>query len=106
MIFDRLAAGASLSSLAGEPGFPGVATICRWLARREDFRSLYQLACRLRAEALADEAVAIADGCADRGLTAAGIAHAKLRINVRRHRAAVLAPRKFGRKAVRLTPRA
>jgi hypothetical protein len=60
-ICDRLANGESLRAICADPGMPAKATVCRWLARNQEFRRSYAFARRCRAEEMMDEIMEIAD---------------------------------------------
>jgi hypothetical protein len=106
----RIAAGEAVRAIAQTPGMPASSTIYLWLNTQEDFRLLHAAACEERADALAEEMVAIADDCSgdwkaggkdgkERVFDRENLARAKLRIETRRWRAARLAPRKYGDRA-------
>ena len=87
----RVAAGASMNQIAQDHGVPGIMAIYSWLAEHEEFRTLYRAACDARADRLADEATAIADD------PDGDLLRDRLRVDVRKWRAAVMAPRRYGR---------
>ena len=103
LICARMAEGESLLRICRTPGMPACASVFRWLGKREAFRRMYADAADRRAESLADEALEIADGAlVDDGQTAPSrerLHWAKLRIDVRKWRVAILAPKVFGKDA-------
>ncbi len=105
-VCSRIANGESLKALCRRPGMPAIATIHLWLTRHEAFRRMHQAACEARADVLVEEMLAIADDSsgdfkpartgAAPALDRENLQRAKLRIEVRRWRAARLAPHKYG----------
>jgi hypothetical protein len=99
----RIAAGESLRALAADRSLPSVQTIYNWLASSEEFRLAYQGACDVRAEALLEEGLEIADDdAADLIEDADGtlrpnpvaVRRARLRLEARKAFAARTAPRR------------
>jgi hypothetical protein len=74
-ICNRLVNGESLRAICADPAMPAKATVCRWLARNQEFRRSYAIARECQAEDFADAILEIADGCSD-------IRHARRRIGV------------------------
>lgn len=104
-ILDRMAGGESLRTICADKGMPNRSTVFRWLEADEAFRARYALAMDARADALAEEILAIADdGRNDTYVDAEGkrvvdwdhIQRSKLRVDARRWMAAKLAPKKYG----------
>ena len=105
-VCSRIADGESLRALCRRPGMPTLATIHQWLSRHEAFRRMHQAACEARADVLVEEMLAIADDSsgdvrrakpgAAPTLDRENLQRAKLRIEVRRWRAARLAPHRYG----------
>jgi hypothetical protein len=98
-----LAEGRSLGSICKDKGMPTEQTTYRWLAKSAEFQARYALARRLQAEALLDEILDIADDARNDWIEKNGrwvansenIRRAKARIDVRKWRAGILAPRKY-----------
>ncbi|MCJ2065860.1 terminase small subunit protein [Methylobacterium sp. J-088] len=103
-ICDRLAAGRSLRLICQDADVPSRDTVRRWLRDRLAFRARYAQSCELRADALADEALAIADdssrdyrsGPSGLVLDADRLRRDRLRIDARKFSAARMAPRRYG----------
>jgi hypothetical protein len=85
----RLINRESLRSICADPRMPAKATVCRWLARNQEFRRWYALARACQFEDFADEILEIADECSD-------IRHARHRIGALRLAIARMTPRKYG----------
>ncbi len=100
-VLRRIAEGESLSAICGpkrKKGMPGRLTVYAWLSRYPKFRQAYLLARMAQSELYADEMVAIADGGEeDRKLEIGRVRRDRLRVEVRRWRAAVLAPEVYAR---------
>jgi hypothetical protein len=60
-ICDLLAEGKTLRAICADPGMPAKATVCRWLARDQEFRRCYVLARSWSADWLLGEMIVIAD---------------------------------------------
>lgn len=84
-----LAEGLPLARVCRKRGMPPLAAVLGWLQSEADFRQQYQLARSVQLDSLAEDMVAIAD--AAQGLDNAGVAAAKLRVEVRKWRAVQLA---------------
>ncbi|NLR74221.1 terminase small subunit-like protein [Leeia aquatica] len=84
-----LAEGLPLARVCRKRGLPALAVVLGWLQSEAEFRQQYQLARSVQLDALAEDMVEIAD--AAQGLDNAGVAAAKLRVEVRKWRAAQLA---------------
>jgi hypothetical protein len=107
-ICTRIAEGESLRSVCKDEHMPHKATVCRWLALHEDFRTRYALAHDWQAELLAEEILEIADDASkdwkliERDgevrwvLDQDNIQRARLRIDARKWMLARLAPKKYG----------
>lgn len=61
LICERLSEGESLRTICIDEWMPDKATVFRWLAKRDDFATIYARAREVQAEVLADELVEIAD---------------------------------------------
>ena len=85
----RLVNRESLRSICADPRMPAKATVCRWLARNQEFRRWYALARACQVQDFADEMLEIADHCSD-------IRHARHRIGALRLAMARMTPRKYG----------
>jgi hypothetical protein len=108
-ICDRLIGGESLRAICADPRMPAKATVCRWLARNQEFRHAYALAREFQAENFAHEILKIADDSSGdyiKKTTADGkvvwvedkenIARCRLQIKTRKWVLARMAPRKYG----------
>lgn len=60
-ICERMSGGESLRTICNADEMPNRATVFRWLAKHEEFATIYARACEVRAEVLADEILDIAD---------------------------------------------
>jgi hypothetical protein len=85
----RLINRESLRSICADPRMPAKATVCRWLARHQEFRRRYALARAFQVEDFADEILEIADHCGD-------IRSARHRIGALKLAIARMTPRKYG----------
>ena len=85
----RLINRESLRSICADPRMPAKATVCRWLARNQEFRRWYALARAFQLEDFANEMLEIADHCSD-------IGHARQRIGALKLAVARMTPRKYG----------
>lgn len=108
-ICGRIVSGEALTKICGDDAMPGVSTVYRWIAEREDFRDMYTRAREDQADTLADEVLAIADedpalSIQERGgesvtvVDGAAVQHQRLRIDARKWVAAKLKPKKYGDK--------
>lgn len=104
-ILERMAGGESLRAICADKGMPHRATVFRWIEADEAFRARYGLAMDARADALAEEILAIADdGHNDTYVDDKGnrivdhdhIQRSKLRCDARKWLASKLAPKKYG----------
>jgi hypothetical protein len=57
----RIAAGESMDDLGEDPQLPAKMSLYNWLDEHEHFRRRYGAACEMRADLMAEEALAIAD---------------------------------------------
>jgi hypothetical protein len=111
-ICERLIEGESLRTICAGDDMPGKATVCRWLAKYDEFRDQYARAREMQADILADETLDIADDgrndwmekqSAD-GQTVGwqvngeAIGRSKLRVEARRWYAGKLAPKRYSDK--------
>ncbi|MGH7093924.1 MAG: helix-turn-helix domain-containing protein [Stellaceae bacterium] len=69
-------------------------TVRSWIERNADFAAAFEIASRLRVDAMVDEMVALSDAAA--GLDAAGVQAARLAVDTRRWLAAKLLPGRYG----------
>jgi len=79
----------SLRSICADPRMPSRATVCRWLARHQEFRRLHALARACQLQAFANEMLEIADHCSD-------LRYARHRIGALKLAIARMTPRKYG----------
>ncbi len=105
----RLAEGESLRAVCLDPAMPDKTTILRWLAdeTKAEFRTQYAHARDMRADALFDEALEIADDASgdwtEDGNGKAVLDHehvqrSRLRVDTRKWAAGKLAPKRYGDK--------
>jgi hypothetical protein len=107
-ICNRLVNGESLRAICADPAMPAKATVCRWLARNQEFRRRYALARECQAEDMVDEILEIADGSSGDYVKKIGIdgkvtwvvdrehlARCRLRISTRKRILARMTPRKY-----------
>jgi hypothetical protein len=110
-ICDRLADGESLRAICASAGMPNKATVLRWIGRHEEFREQYAWAREEQADDILKEVIGIADdssgdyvektlpdGKVVMALNEENIRRARLRINTRFKTAALLAPKKYGKR--------
>jgi hypothetical protein len=110
-ICDRLADGESLRAICASAGMPDKATVLRWIGRHEEFREQYALAREEQTDDILKGVIEIADDSSgdyvektlpDRKvvmvLNEENIRRARLRINARFKTAALLAPKKYGKR--------
>jgi hypothetical protein len=104
-ICKRIMAGASMGELGADPALPSTVTLYNWLATNREFRGRYAAACEMRADDLADEALAIVDDCGrdlirrpDGRLAPnpAAVDRARLMFECRKWRVARLEPYRYG----------
>jgi hypothetical protein len=62
-VCEALAEGKSVRTICRQPWAPDMRTIFRWLDRFDEFRQQYARACEMRADAIFEEALEIADTC-------------------------------------------
>lgn len=104
-----IAEGQSLRSICKLEGMPVRATIHNWLLERPDFAAQYEVAQSLRADALFDECLEIADdasrdavtktrpdGSTYKGFDFDHIARSRLRVDTRKWVCGRMAPKKYG----------
>ena len=107
IICERLAEGETLRSVCRDEAMPDKATVLRWLAdkAKTDFRDQYVRAREMQADALFDEALAIADdGSGDWITDKSGkkvldhehVQRSRLRVDTRKWAAGKLAPKRYG----------
>ena len=80
----RLINRESLRSICADPRMPAKATVCRWLARNQEFRRWYALARAWQVEDFANEILEIVDDCKRHRIGALRLAIARM------------TPRKYG----------
>jgi hypothetical protein len=112
-ICERLMAGASMKELGEDRRLPATMTLYAWLGSNQEFKDKYAAACEIRAEALADEAGAIADDASNdlipgpdgRLVPNHGAIHrARLMVDYRKWRCAKLNPTRYGLRPGPRTP--
>jgi hypothetical protein len=95
-ICDQMWRGRFLTVICSDPDMPDRRTVLNWAERYPDFRAAYQRARMALGDAVAEEAIAIADDNSDDVLDGlsnpAAVARAKLRCDVRRWIAAKFNP--------------
>lgn len=102
----RLAQGRSMRSVCNDDGMPDKATICRWLAKHEDFRDQYAACAEMRADLIFEETLDIADDGTNDVRTVGDkevvdydhIQRSKLRVDTRKWFLSKLQPKKYGEK--------
>ena len=101
-IATRISAGETLRAICREPGMPAWRTVYDWINQHQDFAARIAQARELGHDAIAEEAMAIADSpmpSTDSGATDSGaVAHAKLRVETRLKLLAKWSPKKYGDK--------
>lgn len=102
-IGDRLIDGISLSKICTEPGMPSMRTVLRWLAKHEEFRTLYSVARQLQADLFFEEVLQIADGAAkdlvnDPTRDWRKLQADRIRMDARKWVLARMSPQKYGKK--------
>lgn len=101
--------GETLRQIAAREGYPHKATIIRWLARHQEFRTMYAEARDVQADVMADDIMEISDnalndwmererqsGEVDIVLNDEAIQRSRLRIDTRKWLMAKMAPKKYG----------
>ena len=105
----RLAEGETLRAVCRDASMPDKSTVLRWLAddSKAAFRDQYARAREMQADALFDEALAIADDVADDWITTQDgkkvldhehVTRSRLRVDTRKWAAGKLAPKRYGDK--------
>ncbi len=106
-------AGASMAEVKLCRELPSYATIYTWIGQDPAFRARYQAACEVRAEVLAEQVLEIADdGAGDwvdgarggRVVDREHIQRSKVRIEARKWRIAMIAPKTHGLKRLASEP--
>ncbi len=103
-ICERIASGESLRAICREEGMPSFQTVLRWAQEdRDGFRVRYALAMDLRAQAMAEELLELADaapgsatGAPGTGEATARVQAEKLRVDARKWLLARMAPKRYG----------
>ena len=111
ILCQRLAEGRSLNSISTDDDMPSKATVLRWLAIHEPFRSQYADARVLQADAIFDECLDIVDDARNDWMERVNkngetevvpnpeaTARSRLRLDARKWMAGKLAPKKYGEK--------
>jgi len=86
----RLAAGESIRSICRDPAMPGTSTVMRWKEDDASFRARYAYSREAGLDAMAEEALAIADD------TSGDPARDRLRVDTRKWLLSKMAPRRYG----------
>lgn len=101
-IVTRIAAGETLRAICREEGMPSWQAVYQWIEKYEEFARRIAHAREVGHDAIAEQALAIADapvGSTDNGSTDTGaVAHAKLRVETRLKLLAKWSPKKYGDK--------
>lgn len=108
-ICDWVAAGGTLRAFCRQEGMPRWRTVYDWISAREDFRTRMELARELGADAIAEEALAIADTPQIGEIETQGpegkitrredmLGHRKLQVETRLKLLAKWHPKKYGEK--------
>jgi hypothetical protein len=101
----RIIAGASVGSLAADRRLPSTGTLYNWLETNAEFRGRYAAACEVRAELLADEAMALVEDAWRRAKSGPGgaldpdpgaIGWVRLKFAALRWRVARMSPGRYG----------
>ncbi len=95
-ICEMIASGISLRKVCKKNKMPHIATVMRWLLKKENkgFREQYELACNTRAELMFDELEEIADTKDDKESPN----RSRLRVDTRKWYLSKVLPKKFGDK--------
>ncbi|MBL0935522.1 MAG: terminase small subunit protein [Rhizobiaceae bacterium] len=111
-ICERLTQGESLRAICRDDDMPHAGTVCRWLAKHDDFREQYSHAREAQAELMADELVEIADDGSNDWMerkdaegeligwreNGEALRRSALRVDTRKWIASRLLPKKYGDK--------
>jgi hypothetical protein len=114
-ICDRLANGESMRSICRDPEMPAISSIFKWLREEVEFSEQYALAADMRADAMAEDCLDIADNIEGQPVLIDGVPlvidgkqvcvidnvsvqHAKLRVDTRKWHASKIKPKKYGDK--------
>jgi hypothetical protein len=92
----KLETGMSIVAICKEDGMPRRETIYEWLAKKPDFKALYEKAKGDGVERLMDELLEIVDD--QENNTKEDVARARLRMDARKWVICKLAPKKYGNK--------
>jgi len=106
-ICQMIADGASMRTIAKIKGMPSAAAVCRWLGELSSFREQYARACELRADAIFEEAIEIADNSTQDFIETENgpvfvnehVQRSRLRVDTRKWAAGKLNPKKYGDKS-------
>jgi len=114
-ICERLANGESMRSICRDESMPVMSTIFKWMREHEEFSNQYATATDMRAEAMVEDCLDIADNIDGQPVMIDGVPlvidgkpvcvidnvsvqHAKLRVDTRKWHASKLKPKKYGDK--------
>ncbi|MBI1196453.1 MAG: hypothetical protein GC203_01165 [Phenylobacterium sp.] len=86
----RLEAGESLTAIGADPAMPAYGTVLKWVRLNPGFRAMYAAARAVQGDVLIDEACDVAAQA-----TRESVPLSRLRFDVIRWRAALLAPKKY-----------
>lgn len=111
LICERLMMGESMACICTDDAMPSESMVYRWLKAHEYFRERYAYARDIQADRMVDEIIEIADDSSqdttygDTGPKAntEWISRSKLRVESRFKLMALLAPKKYGTKAIDVT---
>jgi hypothetical protein len=88
--------GKSLRAVCRMKGMPSLSTVMAWCSEDPSFAQQYAFACQVRAEALADEILDIADDPTTDWTNYENIRRARLMIDIRKWMFARMAPKRYG----------
>jgi len=99
----RLACGESMRSVCRDKGMPSMQTVWRWLREKRDFREQYDYAKQESADAMAEDALGIADEAFDVIIgndksDGARVQAKKLAVDTRKWMMSKMKPKKYGDK--------
>ena len=95
LILDMVATGYSIPALLAIPGFPKSRTVMTWISEYKAFSELLEVAEKMRASILAEQAMEIVDATTDPKMAFRD----KTRADLRMRMAEVFHSRKYGKKA-------
>ena len=105
-VCEEIALGASIRTVCGMEGMPGVATIFKWIRTNEEFAKQYARATEERTEAMSEDILDIADDGTndwmivnDREVPdSEALQRSKLRVETRKWLMSKMKPKKYGDK--------